>query len=211
MAMVSNQFLAALAVILDFDKFVFLTTAKLIGNIQVYASKVREARSQPDCPANFWKRLESPPKALSDLVESYLGAVLIDSGFDYSEMERFFDNHVKQFFRNISDYDDFANRHPTTYLHQKLSKEFRCQDFAVKANEGGDDDGTKEVEILVAVIIHGEIVADARGKGSRYAKVRASKKALALLEGLSREDFRRRFRCDCAIKGELTAESEPGV
>ncbi|KAK5951972.1 Dicer-like protein 1 [Knufia fluminis] len=202
MAMVSNKFLAALAVTLDFDKFVFLTTAKLVGDIQTYATKVREARSQPDCPDNFWMDIDSPPKALSDLIESYLGAVLVDSGFDYAEMERFFENHVKQFFRNISDYDTFANRHPTTYLYNKLGQEYKCRDHIVKDSQNPANDGAVEVEILAAVIIHGEIVADARSTGARYARVRASKKALSLLEGLSREEFRKKFRCNCAIKDE---------
>jgi len=200
MAMVSNKFFAALAVILDFDKFVFLTTAKLQGDIQIYATRVREARSQPDCPDNFWTDLESPPKALSDLIESYLGAVLVDSGFDYSEMERFFENHIKQFFKDISLYDNFANQHPTTYLYNKLTQEYRCHDHTVKCSQNPVNDSGAEAEILAAAIIHGEIVADARSTGARYARVRASKQALALLEDVSREEFRRRFRCNCAVK-----------
>ena len=202
MAMVSNKFLAALAIILDFDKFMFLTTAKLLGDIQIYATKVREARWQPDCPSNFWTKFESPPKALSDLVEAYLGAVLVDSGFDYAEMERFFDNHIKHFFENISDYDDYANRHPTTYLYNKLTQEYGCHDYAVKSSQNPTNDSGIEAEILAAAIIHGEIVADARSTGARYAKSRASKNALALLDGLSREEFRTKFRCNCAVKDE---------
>ncbi|KAK5078536.1 Dicer-like protein 1 [Lithohypha guttulata] len=200
MAMVSNKFLAALAVTLDFDKFVFVTTAKLIADIQTYAIKVREGLARPDCPKSFWTEIESPPKALSDLVESYLGAVLVDSGFDYSEIENFFNKHVKHFFEDISEYDTFANRHPTTYLYNKLSHEYKCRDYGI--NDSGDpvNEGGIEVEIVAGVIVHGSVIAESRGTSARYARVRASKNALAKLDGLSRDEFRRKFGCNCALR-----------
>lgn len=197
MAMVSNKFLAALAVTLDFDKFVFVTTAKLIADIQIYATKVREALSMPECPKNFWVDIESPPKALSDLVESYLGAVLVDSGFDYAEMENFFDRHVKHFFEDITAYDSFANRHPTTYLYRKLNDEYRCRDFTVM--DIGDE-GAANVNISSGVLIHQLVVCTSEGTSTRYARVRASKMALQILDGMSRDEFRRKYGCNCAAR-----------
>lgn len=203
MAMVSNKFLAMLAVSLDFDKFIFATTAKLIGDIQIYATKVREALQQPECPRSFWTALESPPKALSDLVESYLGAVLIDSDFDYCEVERFFDSHVKYFFESISEYDTFANRQPTTYLFHRLARDFKCRDCRFEEMQNRDlgrEDENSDLEMFVAVCLHGKILADDKGTGIRYAKTRASKKALAILEGMTRDEFRQAYSCDCIEK-----------
>lgn len=200
MAMVSNKFLAALAVTLDFDKFIFLTTAKLIGDIQMYATKVREAMRLPECPKNFWTDIEAPPKALSDLVESYLGAVLVDSGFDYAEIEGFFNKFILHFFANISDYDSFANRHPTTYLYNKLGQEYKCRDYAIRDSGDPTNEGGIEVEILAGVLVHGVVIAEAKGTSARYARVRASKRALTLMDGLNREEFRKKFRCSCAAK-----------
>lgn len=201
MAMVSNKFLAALAVTLDFDKFVFLSTAKLIGDISTYALKIREALSRSNCPKSFWTEIESPPKALSDLVESYLGAVLVDSNFNYSEIERFFNNHVKHFFENISDYDSFANRQPTTYLHQRLAREFGCQDFEVRDKELTRE-GAIEHEIVAVVMVHRKVIAEDRGTGARYARSRVCKKVLSAMEGMTREEFRRIYGCCCRLKGE---------
>lgn len=201
MAMVSNKFLAALAVTLDFDKFVFLSTAKLIGDISNYAFKVREALSRPDCPKSFWTEIESPPKALSDLVESYLGAVLVDSNFDYTEIERFFNNHVKHFFENISDYDSFANRQPTTYLYHKLGQEFRCRDFEVRDRELTRE-GAIEHEIVAVVMVHQRVVAEDRGTGARYARSRVCKKVLGMMEGMTAEEYRRIYGCYCKLKGD---------
>lgn len=201
MAMVSNKFLAALAVTLDFDKFVFVTTAKLIADIQIYATKVREALRMPDCPKNFWVDIESPPKALSDLVEAYLGAVLVDSGFDYTEMENFFDRHVKHFFEDITAYDSFANRHPTTFLYRKLNDEYKCREFTVTDY---DDEGAANVMISSGVVIHQMVVCSSEGTSTRYARLRASKKALQIMEGMSRDEFRRKYGCNCAVKDQAT-------
>lgn len=198
MAMVSNKFLAALAVTLDFDQLMFATTAKLIGDITEYARKVRAALAVPNCPKNFWTEIESPPKALSDLVESYLGAVLVDSGFDYAEMEEFFNRHVKHFFENISDYDSFANRHPTTYLYKKLGQEYKCRDYGFP--DLGPTEGKIETEIWVGVMVHGRCVASSKGASAKYARVRASKAALQKLEGMTRDEFRRAWKCDCPIR-----------
>lgn len=46
------------------------------------------------------------------MVESYVGAMFIDSNFNFGEVQRFFDTHIKWFFEDMSIYDDFANSHP---------------------------------------------------------------------------------------------------
>lgn len=47
------------------------------------------------------------------MVEAYIGAVFVDSEFDYLEVERFFKKHIEWFFEDMSIYDTFANNHPT--------------------------------------------------------------------------------------------------
>ena len=46
------------------------------------------------------------------MVEAYIGAIFIDSDFDYNEVQRFFDAHIKPYFEDMSIYDSFANNHP---------------------------------------------------------------------------------------------------
>lgn len=46
------------------------------------------------------------------MVEAYIGALFIDSNFDYNEVQRFFDQHVKPYFDDMTIYDTFANNHP---------------------------------------------------------------------------------------------------
>lgn len=46
-------------------------------------------------------------------MESYIGALFVDSEFNYGEVERFFNEHIKWFFEDMSIYDTYANNHPT--------------------------------------------------------------------------------------------------
>lgn len=54
-----------------------------------------------------------------------------------------------------------------------------------------------EGKIVAVVMIHEEILADAEASSGKNARVRASEKALRLLEGMSVADFRKRFNCRC--------------
>lgn len=51
--------------------------------------------------------------------------------------------------------------------------------------------------IVAVVMIHDEIIANASASSGKNAKVRASEKAVKLLEGLVPFEFRRRFGCRC--------------
>lgn len=227
MAMVSNKFLAALAVVLGFHKLIYASGPALYAEIGTYAARVQEAYNVEGVQQDFWTRVTSgsgPPKALADLVESYLGAVLVDSAFDFGEIERFFEKHVKWFFRDIEAYDTFANRHPTTYMYRLLREEFRCHRSDIvkveavqpattstqrklgdgggdnDADDGADDEAVTGVVEHVAWMVHGHIVAKIQGTGAKYAKVRASKSALKILETLKVDEFRKKYGCDCARK-----------
>ncbi|EXJ84715.1 hypothetical protein A1O3_05385 [Capronia epimyces CBS 606.96] len=231
MAMVSNKFLAALAVTLGFNKLIYASGPALYAEIGNYAAKVQEAYTEEGVKPDFWTRVSSgssPPKALADLVESYLGAVLVDSGFDFRQIETFFENHVKWFFEDIEAYDTFAHRHPTTYLFRLLREGFRCVksepvvivkpvqpttssshhhrrdgDGDDEDSEGGDDAISGSL-VYVAWFVHGRRVAVSQGQGAKYAKVRASKSALKILGKLKVDEFRKEWGCDC---GQRKADS----
>jgi endoribonuclease Dicer len=47
------------------------------------------------------------------MVEAYLGAVFVDSNFDFKVIEDFYKRHVKPYFEDMAIYDTFANKHPT--------------------------------------------------------------------------------------------------
>lgn len=47
------------------------------------------------------------------MLEAYIAAIFVDSGFDYTVVEEFFDTHIQPYFVDITLYDTFANRQPT--------------------------------------------------------------------------------------------------
>jgi endoribonuclease Dicer len=220
MAMVSNQFLAALAVLLEFDKLLFITNVKMKAAISEYASECRARRAEegPDHP-DFWRRIKSPPpKALADLVEATLGAMLVDSNFSYAPIEAFFTTHVQPFFENIELYDGYANKHPTSLIHKVINGEYGCRQFRIEVRnmkgekvdaeaygaETAYDEFTnveEGEEIMATVFIHSTALDFSHGTSARYAKVRACSKALRVLDGLSRVGFRERFGCYCGEAG----------
>ena len=134
MAMVSNKFLGALSVKLGFHKHLRLLSSSHIHLIQEYVTEITDADAESHGARDYWTTTKNPPKVsaldlptyeqetndprkcLPDIVESYIGAIFVDSKFDYKEVERFFEAHVRWYFEDMSIYDTFANCHPTVSL-----------------------------------------------------------------------------------------------
>ncbi|KAJ5747415.1 uncharacterized protein N7511_009111 [Penicillium nucicola] len=205
MAMVSNKFLGALAVKLNLHPHLQHASAPLLSQITRYAEALQVADSESGGEMDYWiSAPDSPKVALPDMVEAYVGAIFVDSGFDLTVVEKFFQTHVLPFFGNMSIYDTFANRHPTTYLHNRIAQEFRCNDYCLKSGEIPGVDGEPPT-ILAIVMVHGEPVAKAVATSSRYAKIKASSRALETLESMTRTDFQARY--DCACHDDETAQA----
>ncbi len=76
----------------------------------------------------------------------------------------------------------------------------------MKAGEVPFVDGAA-TRVAAAVIIHNEVVAEGMASSARYAKMKASEEALALLEGLPTFKFREKYRCDCREIGDGVTEA----
>ena len=130
MAMVSNKFLAAVSVKLGFHKHLRFSGTAIEHQNREYVIEIEEAEIEAKGARDYWTNTKQPPKvrklflnfcintyleykALSDIVESYIGAIFVDSEYNLAEVERFFDKHIRWFFEDMSIYDTFANNHPT--------------------------------------------------------------------------------------------------
>ncbi|KAJ5799821.1 uncharacterized protein N7518_001889 [Penicillium psychrosexuale] len=196
MAMVSNKFLGALAVKLGLHVHLQHFSNPLMIQNSKYAEEIQLAESESNGEVDYWLSSSDSPKCLPDMLEAYLGAIFVDSGFDFTVIEAFFNRHILPFFHDMSIYDTFANRHPTTFLHSQMTHSYQCTDYCLKSAEVPAVEG-ETPRVFAAVMVHGQSIASAVASSSRYAKVRASTRALAVIDGMSLSEFREKYHCAC--------------
>ncbi|MCJ1312001.1 Dicer-like protein 1 [Agyrium rufum] len=199
MAMVSNKFLGALCVKLGFHKHLRANHSSLLHQITEYVTEIEAAEQESQGARDYWTTTKNPPKCLPDMVEAYIGAIFVDSEFNIDQVMRFFSEHIRWFFEDMSIYDTFANHHPTTFLSNLLANDLGCTNYRLMSGElpsllPGD---TSAPRIAAAVLIHGEVVAEGTSSSSRYAKIKAAKNAVDVLQGLAPFEFRKKYGCDC--------------
>lgn len=122
----------------------------------------------------------------------------MDSNFNFAEVQRFFDEHIRAYFEDMAVYDAFANNHPIVKLRDFLERSMGCHAHRVMAQS--TESPNHRTRCLAGVMVHDTIVSEAYGESSRYAKMRACHRANALLEGLVSVDFRGKFGCDCVAE-----------
>ncbi|KAF0329177.1 RNase3 domain protein [Colletotrichum asianum] len=212
MAMVSNQFLASLSVELGLHKHILVGTSAMLSQKEEYVSSLNLAMAEAESEAestesgmfsqDYWINVKHSPKYLSDVLEAYVGAVFVDSGYDYNEVRKFFDKHIRPFFTDMSLYDSFAKKHPVTRLSHLMEKEFKCTEYRIMTTEVAPPAGEGArvltgTNVLCGIIIHGEVRYHTTAESGRYAKVRGAERALAELDGLSVDEYKKKFACDC--------------
>ncbi|KAL2133085.1 hypothetical protein VTI74DRAFT_2953 [Chaetomium olivicolor] len=235
MAMVSNQFLGCLAVQLGFHKSISYCSPGLQKEIAEYVAEIEEAlqaareeaatqgRGEADWARDFWVHCSRPPKCLPDVVEAYIGAVFVDSGYDFGRVREFFGRWILPFFGDMRLYDTFANKHPVTFLGTEMQERIRCREWRILVREvpagagggGGDGEGggvvdfggMGQTQVVCAVRVHGKTLAYAVAASSRYGKIAAAKRALKVLEAMGVEEFRRECGCSCTAE-EVQEEGE---
>jgi endoribonuclease Dicer len=145
---------------------------------------------------------------LSDIVESYIGALFIDSSFSYTAVQTFFDANILPFFKDMSIYDTFANNHPTTLLHHTLSQIYNCQAYQLLVETVDSNVIGGKPKVMAGLMVHKELAASVVGESGRYAKERVSKKANEELRGLTVKEFRAQYGCDCQTEEDVVIQAE---
>ncbi|KAL4761816.1 putative RNA helicase/RNAse III [Aspergillus foveolatus] len=169
-----HKFLGALAIKLELHKHLIYFSNPLMSQINKYAEDIKAAVLERKSSVDYWTSITDPPMCLPDMVEAYLGAIFIDSNFNFSVVEEFYHQYVQPFFYDMTVYDTSANKHPT-----------------IPVVDG------ETPHVLAAVMIHNTIVAEGISSSGRTAKIKANEKALDMLERLSQAEFREKFKCDC--------------
>ncbi|KIO12868.1 hypothetical protein M404DRAFT_124868 [Pisolithus tinctorius Marx 270] len=182
-AMVSNSALAALCVSSGLYKHLHYDSYSLACSFEAYVEKVETRRVQETelatqngrSPGQYWLDTESP-KALSDLVESIIGALFIQDGYQPVGAEVFFDGVLRPFYdRHVT--LKTLSHHPTKILSDLLQKH-GCQHFEL-VKETCD----AKQETRCDVVVHEIILASAIASTVHAAGRAASLAALDALEG----------------------------
>ncbi|KAG8527658.1 uncharacterized protein KY384_007811 [Bacidia gigantensis] len=200
MAMVSNKFQAALSVKLGFHKHLRSNGTVIEAANREYVTETMDAEYEASGAPDYWTTTKQPPKALSDVVESYVGALFVDSQFDFGQVEKFFEKHIRPFFEDMTIYDTFANNHPTTYLHNLLSQNFSCHNYRLMSCELPSCIPGAPSKTIAVLMVHDQVVAEGTASSGKNAKVKASARATEELKGLVLYEYQNRFRCDCSME-----------
>jgi endoribonuclease Dicer len=212
MPMVSNKFLGAVCVKLGFHTHIRHNSASVSAVIRNYVVDIEEAERAAAGAMDYWRSVSEPPKCLADVVEAYVAAIFVDSKFNFSVVQTFFNMHLKPFFANMDLYDDFAKSHPVTRLTDLMNINFGCKQWSMAAAAQQSVIPGAKALVISMVQIHYKVWFHVTTESSRYGKPRVAKRALDEMKGLPPYEFRRRYNCDCddndATVNEVTKGAE---
>lgn len=200
--MVSNKFLGAVCVKLGWHRH--LKHNQMLDTlIRDYVAEVEEAEREANGAVDYWVSVSDPPKCLADVIEAYVGAIFVDSCFDFAVVQHFFSLHIKPFFLDmtLNAYETFSSAHPVTRLGTMLTINFGCTDWRIGTLPTETVLPGKGKAIVGMVLIHNKVPFSALRETGRYARVAASRLAIEALDGLPPFEFRKQYGCDCADGG----------
>ncbi|KAI0091960.1 hypothetical protein BDY19DRAFT_1027492 [Irpex rosettiformis] len=190
-AMVSNQTLAALCVLTSLHEAVqcggdigraITAYGKRINGLK--AQEYKSATTERRLPGQFWLEVE-PPKILSDIIESVLGAIFVSEKFNIHSVQPIFDKVFKPFYlRHIR--LQTLSPHPTTTLFELFQAE-HCHAHRIRKEVHGRN-------VYCYVVVHETDIASGTDRGSNMA---ARKAAIAALDVLSDDPGLVSRICDC--------------
>ncbi|KAJ7499006.1 hypothetical protein FB451DRAFT_1203918 [Mycena latifolia] len=203
-AMVSNSALAAVCISSGLYKHLLLaarishTVNEYIEQLTVKQTEEYElARAEKRSPGQYWHELE-PPKVLSDVVESLIGAIYISDTFTPVGVEAFFEAVLKPFYDKHITLKTVAH-HPTKILFELIQAQ-RCQKFEILKEKTAN-------ETRCHVLVHEVILASGEGASLSLAARNASLCALDALEG-DAEFFR---ICNCPKHEDAKGRNSTGL
>ncbi|KAG0040768.1 Dicer-like protein 1 [Podila clonocystis] len=198
-ASVNNQVLGSLAIQWGLGEFLIHNSEPLASEIQrAIATLEMQKESSPTntLEGEYWVNVKMP-KVLGDLVESTLGAVSVDCGFDFTVICNVFDRLIRPFLDDHINLDQIVI-HPTKALMEFVQSK-GCNEARFKREEhevenrskntmrrlglggrrGGRDVNPTQV---CKFMIHGEQIATATGMDIEELRKRVAEEAMRKLQ-----------------------------
>ncbi|KAL7282086.1 hypothetical protein ACG7TL_003555 [Trametes sanguinea] len=197
-AMVSNRALAAFCVHAGLHRYLVIASDQLRDTIARYVDALGELRQKEydaatrenRLPGQYWLDLQmDPPKCLSDVVESVIGALYVSDGFFEVGVGRFFDAVFKPFMDAHVRLQTLSTN-PRVTLTELLQAE-ACHQHSVIKKPQEHPNAPVEMEVRV----HGQVIASATDPSAAIA---TRKVALAALDALANNPELLARLCDCA-------------
>ena len=138
---------------------------------------------------DYWVHINHPPKCLPDVVEAYVGAVFVDSRYDYSTVQAFFDAHIRPWFEDMALYDDFATKHPVTHLARLMQQVLGCGEWRLLVREvapAAEEAGAAcliESSVACGLLVHGKVVENRKTMYQMRPSTRNSGESCSILLG----------------------------
>ncbi|EIW61760.1 ribonuclease III [Trametes versicolor FP-101664 SS1] len=208
--MVSNRALAAFCVTTGLHRHLHFASDQLADSIQRYVTSLTELREkeyeavarEQRLPGQYWLDLPlEPPKCLSDLVESILGALYVCDGFFEVGVGRFFDAVFKPFMDAHVRLQTLSTNPKVTLL--ELLQAEGCRQHAVVKLPQDRQNALVHMEgeyRSCVVHVHGQVIASATDP---TAAIATRKVSLAALDALGNNPELLWRICDC-VSGEST-------
>ncbi|KAG0026176.1 Dicer-like protein 1 [Podila clonocystis] len=181
-ASVNNQILGAMAVQLGLGEFLIHSSGALAGEIErtiVAIETIKEQSAKGALEGEYWVDIKMP-KVLGDLIESTIGAVFVDCGFDFETISALFARLIRPFLDKHVNLDSIVI-HPTKALLEYLQSK-GCNDSRFDREEptvAGGSNGRGGYSTLKRLglghghrvgstlecrfLVHGSLVASAKG------------------------------------------------
>ncbi|KAM5532423.1 hypothetical protein V8D89_013917 [Ganoderma adspersum] len=196
-AMVSNETLAAFCVHVGLQQYIHMDSKELTAAIQRYMDFLAELRKneydfaerEKRLPGQYWLDMPmEPPKCLSDVVESLIGALYVSDNFFEMGVGRFFETVFKPFLEAHVRLQTLSANPKITLL--ELLQAEGCQNNAVVKRP----QVRQNVPVEMDVVIHGKVIASATDPSAMIATRKVS---LAALDALTHNPELLVRTCDC--------------
>ncbi|TBU32155.1 hypothetical protein BD311DRAFT_655259 [Dichomitus squalens] len=196
-AMVSNQTLAAFCVHVGLQQYLRMESKDLSTAIQKYIDFLEELRKkeydfasrEQRLPGQYWLDMPmEPPKCLSDVVESLIGALYVSDNFFEVGVGRFFETVFKPFLEAHVRLQTLSTNPKITLL--ELLQAEGCQNNAVVKQQ----QSRQNMPVQMDVVIHGKVIASATDSS---AVIATRKVSLTALDTLANDPELLARMCDC--------------
>ncbi|CAG8634049.1 16813_t:CDS:2 [Funneliformis mosseae] len=188
-ASVNNQFLGAVCEVIGLQRHIIHFSPKLMAGMTDFVNIVDGMRNKGEAVGEYWSDLDVP-KVMSDVVESMLGAVFVDSEFDPAAPQRLFDIWIKPIL-DVHVTPETLKVHPVKKLTEYMQK-IGCTSLLLR-NHTSEEKETESQRCTI--FIHDSPVSHGKSNNIRAARKIA---AQAVYDKIENEPGYLESVCSCS-------------